>query len=163
MQGRWKYAAVAMLALLLVFYLYNRYRVAPEIEMAGVKLTLLDGQPATISHFYGRPLVVNFAASWCGPCRKELQDLKSVQAEIMDKANVLVVSDEEIGVIQGLSEQTGTFDFAKLNTGFSGLGIHSIPTTYLLNRKGEVVKKHTGFIDWTDPSTRAHLLKLMNQ
>ncbi len=163
MQGRWKYAAVALLTLLLGFYLYNRFRTPPDINMSGLSLTLLDGRQANISRFYGRPVIVNFAASWCGPCRQEIRDLQSVRGEIEETAGVLVVSDEEMPVIQALSEQTGAFEFVKLNSRFSDLGIHSIPTTYLLNRYGKVVKKHTGYIDWTDPSARAHLLKLMNK
>jgi hypothetical protein len=44
---------------------------------------------------------------------------------------------------------------------FSDIGINSIPTTYLLNAKGEIVYNNVGFIDWEDESTFQHLISLM--
>lgn len=155
---------MTLVALLLVFFLYNRYRVAPELDISDLKIVSTAGERVDMNDFTGRPLIVSFAASWCGPCRKEINDMKKVEKELKDAANLLVISDERIETIQAFSAEAGdAFMFAQLATPFSALGIRSIPTTYLVNGKGKIVKKHTGYIDWSDPSARAHYLALMKQ
>ena len=54
------------------------------------------------------------------------------------------------------------FTFLKLNNAFGNIGIASIPTTYLLNTKGEIVYNKVGYIDWEDESTINHLLTYFN-
>ena len=49
-------------------------RAAPEIE-----LTTLDGQTIALSDLYGQPVLVNFFATWCGPCREEMPYLQAVE------------------------------------------------------------------------------------
>jgi hypothetical protein len=49
-----------------------------------------------------------------------------------------------------------------MNQSFNQIGIHSIPTSYVLNREQEVKKETVGYIDWKDASTREHLKKLMD-
>jgi hypothetical protein len=53
------------------------------------------------------------------------------------------------------------FTFLTLTNVFSDIGINSIPTTYLLNARGEIVYNNVGFIDWEDESTLSHLKSLM--
>ncbi|MBL8490284.1 MAG: TlpA family protein disulfide reductase [Rhodocyclaceae bacterium] len=44
-------------------------------------LTGLDGKPAALEQYRGKPLIVNFWARWCGPCRQEIPELARIQAE----------------------------------------------------------------------------------
>ena len=53
------------------------------------------------------------------------------------------------------------FTFLKLNTPFSAIDIASIPTTYLVNTKGEIVYNKVGYIHWDDESNLNHLKTLM--
>ncbi len=155
--------SIALVVLLLAFYLYNRYRVAPELFIGKLELTDLEGKAVKLES-EGKALVLSFAASWCGPCMKELRELKKVQHEVLPVAKVVVISDESLQKISHLREQGQyEFNFYKLEGGFSGIGINSIPTTYLLNSKGEVLKKEVGYMDWSDDSTRQHLLKILSK
>ena len=146
-----------------VFFMYKKYRVAPDIEFRNLHLTDLDGQETSLQRYAGKPLVLSFAASWCGPCINELSSLRDASASVLPVANVVVISDEHAERISRLKELGNfPFDFAQLNMRFSEVGIHSIPTTYIFNASGKVVKEQVGFIDWNDPSSREHLITLMS-
>jgi thiol-disulfide isomerase/thioredoxin len=53
-------------------------------------LPALDGQSVALASFKGKPLLVNFWARWCGPCRKEIPDLSALQARYKGRGLVIV-------------------------------------------------------------------------
>ena len=53
-------------------------------------LTGLDGKPAALEQYRGKPLIVNFWARWCGPCRQEIPELAKVQSEYGRKGLVVL-------------------------------------------------------------------------
>lgn len=164
MQGKWKYGIALLAAALVGYFLYNKYRVAPAIEMQAIRVIKADGSRESMEKYLGRPAVISFAASWCGPCRKEITEMGRVADQITNVASVVIISDEDHRALDLLrSPGSEDFDFLKLDGRFSDLSIYSIPTTYLLNSKGQIVKKHTGYIDWSDPSSRTHMLALLSQ
>lgn len=154
--------ALAAVLLLAGFFLYRKYKVAPEIEFANLHLRDLQGGDVSLTNYEGKPLVLSFAASWCGPCISELTALRDASASISPHANVLVVSDENSANIMRLRDMGNfPFDFLRLEGGFSSVGINSIPTTYLINAEGKVVKEKVGFIDWSDPGCRENMIRLL--
>lgn len=164
MRGILIYVAVFLLIGFLAFYFYRKYRVAPDIEFRQLPLNDLYGNEASLKPYAGKPLVLSFAASWCGPCVNELSSLREASASVLPVANVVVISDEHPDNIQRLKELGNyPFEFIHLSQRFSSVGIHSIPTTYIFNANGKVVKEHVGFIDWTDQSRREELFNLMSR
>jgi thiol-disulfide isomerase/thioredoxin len=163
MQKKWVSALVLVIAGFAVFYYYNKYKVAPEISLKDVAIVDLNGSPADLASYKGEKILLCFAASWCGPCRQELGLISSVKQSLLSDVHVVVVSDEPVDkVLAFKNDFANTFDWMRMIRPFSSIGINSIPSSYLINRKGEVVKKTVGFIDWSDPSTANHLSKLMN-
>lgn len=158
-----KYSSYLLVILVLgvVIYLYQHFRSAPDVTFEALPLTDLKGQPASLPT-NGKPVVVMFGASWCGPCRKELDVISRIGDRYMHDVNIVFITDEDLPTAEGLQGLTASFvKVLKLNKPFSDLGIYSIPTSYLLNAKGELVEKHTGYIQWDDLSARAHQRKLM--
>lgn len=103
------------------------------------------------------------AASWCPNCIDELNELSQIKTESLADVEVLVLSDESIEKIEQFkSRRNYPFTFLKLNADFASIGINSIPTSYILNTKFEVVKQSVGIIQWSDPSTLQHLKTLMD-
>lgn len=162
MNKKYLFPALLILTLLVAFYMYSKYHVAPSINFKTLSMVNLQGEPVAFDSFKGKKIVVCFSASWCPNCLEELSDINEVKDTQLKDVEVLVISDEPIDVIQHFKDKKGyTFTFLKLNAGFNSIGINSIPTSYIVNTNLEVTKETVGYLDWKDPSTCEHLKKLM--
>ena len=162
MTKRWIFPLSLILVLCVVFFMYSRYHVAPGINVDQLSLSGLDGQPVKLQNYKGKKIALCFGASWCPNCLEEMQDINAVKDKEYSDVDVIIISDEPIEKIRDFKEKKGyPFTFLKLNVPFNTIGIHSIPTSYIVNRNMEVTKESVGYIDWKDPSTAQHLKKLM--
>lgn len=92
----------------------------------------------------------------------ELKMISKLKNTSLKELNVVVISDEDPAAIQKFkASYAADFEWLRLKQPFSGIGINSIPTSYLVNRKGVIVKQKVGYIDWEDPSTSNYMLGLM--
>jgi thiol-disulfide isomerase/thioredoxin len=103
---------------------------------------------ASLADYAGRPLVLNFFASYCIPCAREMPALQSVADELGDRVAVvgLNLADEE-DAARALVEQTGvTYDLGRDGDGTiaRALGVVNLPTTVFATADHEVVEVHTG-------------------
>lgn len=162
MNKKWLYPAGLVVVLLVVFFFYSRYHVAPAIRFNELDLSDLNGQPVKFAGFRGKKLAVCFSASWCPNCLEELRDINLVKDKEYKDVEVIVISDEPIEKIAEFRERKGyPFTFLKLNAPFHTIGINAIPTSYVVNTQLQVMKESVGYVDWKDPSTAQHLNKLM--
>ncbi|MBL7932981.1 MAG: TlpA family protein disulfide reductase [Bacteroidia bacterium] len=162
MYKKWIFPAGLAVAGLLIFFLYQKYQVAPSINLKTLDLSDLEGNKVTMESLKGEKILLSFGASWCGNCWHELKDLNDISGTDLSDVKVIVVSDETPEKIMHFKEKGGfPFTFLKMNVPFSAIGINSIPTSYVINTKLEVKKETVGYIDWKDPSTCQHLKKLM--
>jgi len=103
---------------------------------------------ASLADYAGRPLVLNFFASYCIPCAREMPALQSVADQLGDRVAVvgLNLADEE-DAARALVEQTGvTYDLGRDRDGAiaEALGVVNLPTTVFATADHEVVEVHTG-------------------
>src|SRR5580698_1348853 len=112
------------------------------------KLTSLDGKPLTLAALEGKVVLLNFWATWCGPCRAEIPDLVALQDRYKDRLQIigLNVDDEEADIKQYV-EETGinypvamTPNDVRIQFG----GIPALTTSFVLDTAGRVVQKHVG-------------------
>ena len=106
------------------------------------------GGSASLADYAGRPLVLNFFASYCLPCAREMPALQTVADELGDRVAVvgLNLADEE-DAARALVEQTGvTYDLGRDGDGAiaQALGVVNLPTTVFATADHEVVEVHTG-------------------
>ena len=110
----------------------------------------LQGNTQNLSAFVGRPIIVNFWATWCGPCRIEMPELQAVLEEHEDQCLVILAldQDESAGEVQDYFSELGlTFtplldddnDTAQ-NYGLQG----TLPSTVFINPDGEISVIHRG-------------------
>lgn len=115
----------------------------------------LDGNPVSLSDFFGKPIVLNFWASWCGPCKMELPDFQAVYDEVGSDVQFLIVnmtdgSRETVETASAyLADQGYTFP-AYYDTQLSAAiayGVSAIPCTYFIDAQGCAMARSTGAID----------------
>lgn len=143
-------------------YFFNKYNVAPVIEISKLEVVDQDTNKFDIHSLKGKMVIVSFYASWCPNCIEELKTLNSIKNTKLADVEVLAITDEGIEkLVDFKTKKQYPFTFLTLTNSFSSLGIVSIPTTYLLNTKGEIVYNKVGYIDWDDESNLNHLKSLM--
>jgi peroxiredoxin len=106
-------------------------------------LTALDGKTYTLSGLRGKVVLVNFWATWCGPCRKEMPDMEKLYGQYAGKGFVVLgITDEEREKVAPFIEKHGyTFPILldpgrKVNDAFA---VEGIPKSFLFNRKRKLV------------------------
>jgi thiol-disulfide isomerase/thioredoxin len=113
----------------------------------------LGGGTGTLADYKGKRLVVNFFASWCVPCRKEMPDIEKVHQALGDDVVVLGVSVRDSDRdTASLVRSTGvTYDIGRDPSGklFSDLGGFNMPSTFLVSPQGKVVQARAGQLDQT--------------
>ena len=115
----------------------------------------LDGDELSLESFKGRRVVLNFWATWCGPCRKEAPHLDRLARET--DVVVLAVSDEEADVVRRFAEKHDLdYTFAlegQLSAPWNR--VRSIPTNVFLDRNGVIQEVLVGGLDFEALHARA--------
>jgi len=105
----------------------------------------------TINDLKGNVTIVSFFQTWCGPCAQEIDELNTLSVALRaDHFKILCISDEDKDLINGYEKRLATLNvfFAHSKERLASLGIHVYPTTYLLNKKGEVIISKLEGYDW---------------
>lgn len=144
----------------LLLYLYTKYRVAPDLPFANLALKTPEGQVVNLSEYKGKVIFLNFWETWCGPCVQEMPTIEKAR-QLTDSSQVvfITIGEEEAGKIAGFRDNHDYhFNYLISQKPFAELGINTYPTTYILNKEGEVVLTKIGGADWAD-ATNLQLIK----
>ena len=112
-----------------------------------------NGKAVKLSDYIGKPVVLNFWASWCGPCQSEMPDFQKTYEELGGEVQFLMVNAtggrETVDSAKAFIEKAGyTFPvFYDTNEeACIAYGISSLPTTYFIDAEGRGVARATGAI-----------------
>jgi thiol-disulfide isomerase/thioredoxin len=109
----------------------------------------LDEKPLLLEAYRGKVILLNFWATWCGPCRAEIPDLIELQKKYEGRLQIigLVVDEEQKDPVKQFAEEFKiNYPVALTPTPLriSYGGIAALPTSFLLNTEGRIVQKHEG-------------------
>ncbi|MDG2372146.1 MAG: TlpA disulfide reductase family protein [Flavobacteriaceae bacterium] len=123
-----------------------------DIESLQIKTSFVDlkNKKVDLTSYKGKKIIINYWATWCSPCIKEMPGIKRAQ-EILKNYNYtfLLVSDEKVSKISKFKNDTKyNFNFLKSLRSNETLGIYSLPTSYIFNEKGIKIETLVGTIIW---------------
>ena len=120
-------------------------------------LTDMDGVKHDIRDYRGRPVIINFWATWCPPCRRELPSMNRAWKKIKDEGIVMLavdVGEDEDTVFTFMADYP--IDFTVLLDSSGDVSarwpVVGLPTTFVLDRKGRLVYQAIGGREWDNDS-----------
>jgi peroxiredoxin len=145
----------------------ERHAVRVGDEAPNFRLRDLDGNLTSLSQFRGKVVLLNFWATWCGPCRVEMPAMEQLyRTSSRREFQILAVSTDPQGaaVTRPFQQKTGlTFPILhdmEMQIGLT-YGARSLPMTFMVDRQGVVRQKIFGARDWDSPEARELIQLLM--
>ncbi|MEK9853141.1 MAG: TlpA disulfide reductase family protein, partial [Flavobacteriaceae bacterium] len=142
----------------------NERKSITDLESVQLKTLFVDlnNNPVDITQYKGKRIVLNYWATWCGPCIKEMPALK-IAEDLLENHNYtfLLVSDETISKISDF-KMNKKFDFNYLKSvkSIETLGIYSLPTSYIFDENGKKIETIVGTISWDSEEIIEKLKKI---
>jgi cytochrome c biogenesis protein CcmG, thiol:disulfide interchange protein DsbE len=137
----------------------------PRIGSTAPAFTITDSQrTVALSQFEGKPVVLNFWATWCPPCIQEMPSLVQLQKQLGDKVTILAVSEDDDDSAYKQFVRDHNVDLLTIrDTGQKTnalYGTFKFPETFVIDRNGKIVRKFIGAQEWTSPEIVDYLQKM---
>lgn len=123
----------------------------------------LEGEIVNFEDLEGEVIFLNFWATWCPPCIAEMPSLNALYMDYKDKIRFVLVSNENSGVVQSFMSRKGYAlnSFTPLTDYPENFDIRSIPRTFLIDKKGQVVIDKGGAANWNSEKVREQIENLL--
>ncbi len=134
----------------------------PPLPVPETRFLDAAGKEVTLADFKGRALLVNFWATWCGPCIEEMPSLDRLQAALGGKDfTVLTINEDRRGaaVAGPFLEKHGLKHLGihadRQMALARAFGLHGMPSSYLIDRNGKLIGSLVGPAEWDSPAAKA--------
>lgn len=131
-------------------------------------LTDITGKKISLSELKGKVVLLNFWATWCGPCKAEMPALNRLYLELKDKGFVILavsLDTAEKPVKSFIAEKKLAFPVlmdSDKELSFDLYAVMGLPTTFIIDKKGIIVERILGDREWDAPQMKDKILKLLS-
>ena len=129
-----------------------------QIQLKDFKIFDMENKSHQLFDYKGKVILLNFWATWCPPCRAEMPSMEKLSNEYKNKNfTVLAVSAEDFKTVKNfITTNKYTFpvftdDNGQLNNAY---GTGSIPTTYLIDKNGNMIAQFVGSREWDSQTAK---------
>jgi thiol-disulfide isomerase/thioredoxin len=145
-----------------IFALLSGLSIADELPSSAplfaATLNDLDDKPVALDHYRGKPLVVNFWARWCAPCRAEIPELLKFRNAHKGQVEILGIGIEDKAEPARVFAKTYAMDYPVFIAKDKGIplmqalgnNMGGLPYTLFIDRNGQVVQKKMGILKKAD-------------
>ncbi len=125
--------------------------VAPDFALLD-----LDGEIHRLSDYQGKVVIVNFWATWCPPCRKEMPSMQRAWEQVKDENIVILAvdvgeSEETVFAFLGLAPVEFPLLLDQDSKAITRWPVKGLPTTYVVDPEGRLAYRAIGGREWDDP------------
>ncbi len=145
-------------------------RLDKPIEAPDFTLENFDGEKQSLHDFRGQVVMLNFWATWCPPCRREIPSMESIYQDLGKHGFVVLAVNEfeepdHVFAYTGQLSVDPTFPilFDRDSSVSQLYGVKGLPTTVLINKQGKIVYRAVGGRDFDHPDVRKIVQSLMDQ
>lgn len=135
-----------------------------QVSPFDYKVSLLDGINVNSPVGKGKVTFISYWATWCGPCIAELPGLEKLYADYGNRVNFLFITNEKPSTVQGFLNKR-KLNIPAVNSRMSTPEVlfeKSIPTNYIIDKKGNIIVKEQGAVDWNAQEIREILDNLLD-
>ncbi len=145
-----------ILHLILSLIIFSNITIAQNKELPSTKVTTLDGKPFNIQDIENNgPIIINFWATWCKPCKKELNNIAEVYEDWQEETGVklIAISIDDTRSMSKVAPYVNSSGWEyEIYLDPNGdlkraMGVSTVPHTFVLNNKNEIVWQHRGYVD----------------
>ena len=145
-----------ILHLILSLIIFSNITIAQNKELPSTKVTTLDGKPFNIQNIENKgPIIINFWATWCKPCKKELNNIAEVYEDWQEETGVklIAISIDDTRSMSKVAPYVNSSGWEyEIYLDPNGdlkraMGVSTVPHTFVLNNKNEIVWQHRGYVD----------------
>ena len=142
------------------------HRIEPPVAAPNFTLPQLNGSPVTLSSLRGKVVIMEFWATWCGPCRMSTPSLEAVYREHKDQpvTVLLVNAGETADEIRRWAKQRFTAPILLDTKGAvrRQYGVAGIPKLFVIDQQGRIVYAHSGYGGGLEQSLRTVIKELLH-
>lgn len=146
-----------------IYGYFNMQSIMNDVTIKPIELAQLDLENAKaekVNLNTGKPIIINFWATWCAPCVQEFPEFDELNSKYGDKVDFVMISDEEISKIEKFKGKKGyKLNMLRSTKTFDKYGLMLRPATYFYNSEGKLKNKISGGIAKED--LEKEILKLI--
>tara|TARA_A100001037_G_C14642209_1_gene410676 strand:+ start:53 stop:556 length:504 start_codon:yes stop_codon:yes gene_type:complete len=132
-----------------------------------LKLRDISGNELIYSNKTNKILLINFWATWCSPCIKEIPELLKLEKEFENEIKVVFISVDQnpSKVVPKFLKKNNLTDLVVFNdqnlSTAESLGVKIMPTTIIVNKNFEEIARITGYINWLDKDSKKFIKDIL--